>query len=128
MSTLFIFEVESCKNFTAVFLKTLFFKSSTSNVYMSESFALRRLREVSIDSKFYLVLGSGHNSIPQKWDLFRWMYTYVYTSALLFKYCVEYIFRWSDMASTLPRDEKLQRKCAREQRYCDRMKKDVKKS
>ncbi len=75
MTTLFIFEAESCKNFKSVFLKTLFFKSSISNAYIYESFALRRLREVSIDRKFYLVLGSDHNSIPQKWDLFRWMYT-----------------------------------------------------
>ncbi len=71
------FEAGSCKNFKAVFLKTLFFKSSTSNAYISESVALRRLGQVSIDPKFYLVLGSGHNSIPQKWDLFRWMYAMV---------------------------------------------------
>ncbi len=76
ITTLFISEVESCKNFKAGFLKTLFFKSSTSNAYISKSFALRRLGEVSIDPKLYLVLGSGHNSIPQKWDLFRWMYTF----------------------------------------------------
>ncbi len=75
---LFIFEAKSCKNFEVVFLKPLFFKSSTLNAYVSESFALRRLGEVSIDPRFYLVLGSGHNSVPQKWDLFRWMYTYVY--------------------------------------------------
>ncbi len=70
MTTLYIFEAESCKNFKAVFLKTLFFKSSTSNAYIPESFALRRLEEISIDPKFYLVLGSGHNLIPPKWDLF----------------------------------------------------------
>ncbi len=68
---------KSCKNFKAIFLKTLFFKSSTSNAYISESFAFRRFGQVSIDPKFYLVLRSGHNSIPQKWDLFRWMYTNV---------------------------------------------------
>ncbi len=78
MKTLFIFEAESCKNFKAVFLKTLFFKSSTSNAYISKSLALRGLREVLIDSKFYLVLESDYNSIPQKWDLFRWMYTLLF--------------------------------------------------
>ncbi len=62
MTTLFIFEAESCKNFKAVFLKTLFFNSSTSNTYISESFVLRRFGEVLIDPKFYLVLGSGNTS------------------------------------------------------------------
>ncbi len=76
MTTLFTFEAESCKNFKAGFLETLFFKSSTSNVYISECLALRRLGEVSIDPKFYLVLRSVYNSIPQKWDIFRRMYTY----------------------------------------------------
>ncbi len=77
MTTLFIFEAESCKNFKAVFLKTLFFKSSTSNAY-SESFALKRLGAISIDWKSFFVLESGYNSIPKKWDLFRWMYTHVF--------------------------------------------------
>ncbi len=34
-------------------------------IYISESFALWRLGEVSIDPKFYLVLESGRNSVPQ---------------------------------------------------------------
>ncbi len=63
------------KTLKPFYSKLFFFKSSTSNAYMFESFALSRLREVSVDPKFYLVLGSGHNSIPQKFDLFRWMYT-----------------------------------------------------
>ncbi len=46
-------------------------------MHISQSYALRRLGKVSIDLKFYLVIGSGHNLIPQKWDLFRWMYTYM---------------------------------------------------
>ncbi len=50
----------------------MFFNSSTLNGYISESFALRRFGEVSIDPKFYLALESGCNSIPLKWDLFRW--------------------------------------------------------
>ncbi len=66
----------SLKNFKAVFLETLFFKSLTSKCYIYESFALRTLAEVSIYLKFYLVLGSGHNSVPQKWYLFRFMYTF----------------------------------------------------
>ncbi len=74
-----LFEAKNCpfllKNFKTGFLETLFFKSSTSKCYISESFVLRRLGKVSIDQKFYLVLGSGHNSIPQKWDLFRFKYT-----------------------------------------------------
>ncbi len=54
-------------------------------------FALRKLGEVSINPKFYIVLGFGHNSIPQKQDLFRWTYAYMYAyeddiSALLSKY------------------------------------------
>ncbi len=65
----------------SVFSKLFFSKVQLQNAYMSESFALRRLGDVSIDPKFYLVLGSGHNSIPQKWDLFRWMYTYYETAA-----------------------------------------------
>ncbi len=95
MTTLFIFEVKSCENFKAIFLKTLFFKSSTSNAYISESFVLRRLGEVSIELKFYLVLGSDHDSILQKWDLFRWMYTYhsistfnAYSWRTFQRYCV----------------------------------------
>ncbi len=68
MTTLFIFEAESCKNFKAIFLETLFFKSSTSNAYISETFALRRLGEVPIDPKFNLVSEFGRNSIPQTWD------------------------------------------------------------
>ncbi len=71
MTTLFTFEAEICKIFEAIFLETLFFKSLTSNAYIFESFALRRLGEVSIRLKFYLLLGSGNNSIPHKWDLFR---------------------------------------------------------
>ncbi len=67
----------SLKNFKAVFLETLFFKSSTSKCYISESFALWKLGEVSIDPNFYLILGSSHNSIPQKWDLLRFTYTFV---------------------------------------------------
>ncbi len=84
ITTLFTFEAESCKNFKEVFLKTLFFKSSTSKAYISESFTIRRLGKISIDPKFYLVLGSGHNSIPQKLDLFRWMYTYISFEELYF--------------------------------------------
>ncbi len=64
MTTLFIFEAENCKNFEVVFLKTMFFKSSTSNVYISESFAFRRHGEVSIDPKFYLVLINPPEAIP----------------------------------------------------------------
>ncbi len=52
---------DSYKNFKSVFLETLFFKSSTSNANISESFARRRLGEVTIDPKFHLVLGSDHN-------------------------------------------------------------------
>ncbi len=77
MTTLFTVEDESCKNFEAIFLKTLFFKSSTLNAYTCESFALKKLGEISIDPKFYLVLRSSHNSIPQKCDLSRCTYTYV---------------------------------------------------
>ncbi len=83
-TTLFIFEAESCKNFKAIFLKTLLFKSLTSNVYFPKNFALKRLGEVSIDPKFYLVLRSVHNSIPQKWDLFRWMYTFYFVLKEIF--------------------------------------------
>ncbi len=42
------------------------------------------LREVSINPKFYLVLLSDHNLIPQNWYIFRWMcarthaHTYIY--------------------------------------------------
>ncbi len=82
MTTLFTFEAERCKNFKTIFLKTLFFKSSTSIAYISESSALGRLEEVSIDPKFYLILGSGHNSIAQNWDLFRWMYRYIYATGI----------------------------------------------
>ncbi len=75
LAEIFTFEAECClfsfKNFKVVFLETLFLKSSTSKCYISDSFALRRLKGVSIDPKFYLVLGCGHNSIPQKWKLFR---------------------------------------------------------
>ncbi len=83
MTTLFTSENVSCKNFKSVFLETLFFKSSTSNAYISGNFGLRRLGEVLIDLKFYLVLGSGHNSIPQKWDLFRCMYTYTHVEEIM---------------------------------------------
>ncbi len=65
----------SLKNFKT-FLETIFFKNSTSKCYIFESFALLRLGEVSIDPKFYLVFGSGHNSVPQKWNFFRFTYTY----------------------------------------------------
>ncbi len=72
-------------------MKVVFFHSKTlkpffSKLYYSKvqlqnaiflSFALRRLREVSIDPKFYLVLGSGHNSIPRKWDILKFTYTHI---------------------------------------------------
>ncbi len=75
MKTSFTFEAESCKNFKTIFLETLFFKSSTSNTYISESFTLRGLGEFSIDKKLYLVLGSGTQ--PQKWELFKCAYIYL---------------------------------------------------
>ncbi len=64
----------SLNYFKTFFLETLFFKSSTSKCCISENLELRRLREVSIDPKFYLVLGSGHDSILQKWDRFKFTY------------------------------------------------------
>ncbi len=69
LAEIFIFEAESClfslKNFKGVFLETLFLKISNPNAHISESFALKRLGEVSIDPKFYLVFGYSHNSVPQ---------------------------------------------------------------
>ncbi len=45
---------------------------------------------MSIDWKHYLVLGSGYNLIPQKWDLFKWMYTFFF---LFFSYLPSWHFR-----------------------------------
>ncbi len=66
------------KTLKPFFLKLCYFKSITSKCCISESFALRRLKEVSIDPKLYLALGSSHNSIPQKWYVFRFTYIYAY--------------------------------------------------
>ncbi len=65
-----LFEAESClffhsKTLEPVFSQLCFSKVQIQNT-ISQSFALRKLGEVSIDPKFYLALGSGHNSIPQK--------------------------------------------------------------
>ncbi len=65
----------SLKNFNR-FSRNFVFRSSTSNCYISERFALRGLGEVSTYPKFYLISGFVHNSVPQRWDLFRFGYTF----------------------------------------------------
>ncbi len=111
LTDIFTFDAESCplfslRNFKAVFLETLFFKSWTSKCCISDSFALRRLGEVSIDPKFYLVLGSGLNSIPQKWDIYLDSHKQVLISYLvlgLIEWCISFHFWllqfWTFLAS-----------------------------